>query len=99
MSLLSYGHDLGYTPFNASDRIKFQSDTRSRGASLAKRIMSPAEVALLIRAAPSKRDRVLIEVAYASRAKPAAQANGIAPSFTMSQIRTARRPTSTSTCL
>jgi site-specific recombinase XerD len=29
------------------------------------RIITPAEVALLIRAAPSKRDRVLLEVAYA----------------------------------
>jgi hypothetical protein len=36
-----------------------------RGATLAKRIISPAEVGLLIRAAASKRDRVLLEVAYA----------------------------------
>jgi site-specific recombinase XerD len=64
-SLLSYGHDLGYIPFNAGVRIKVQSDAGHRGASLAKRIMTPAEVALLIRAAPSKRDRILIEVAYA----------------------------------
>ena len=39
--------------------------TQARGASLAKRIMTPAEVALLIRAARSRRDRILIEVAYA----------------------------------
>jgi len=64
-SLLSYGHDLGYIPFNAGVRIKVQSDAGNRGASLAKRIMSPAEVALLIRAARSRRDRILIEVAYA----------------------------------
>ena len=64
-SLLSYGYDLGYLPFNAGVRIKVQSDAGHRGASLAKRIMTPAEVALLIRAALSKRDRVLIEVAYA----------------------------------
>src|SRR5262245_15667447 len=64
-SLLSYGHDLGYMPFNAGVRIKVQSDAGNRGASLAKRIMTPTEVSLLIRAAPSKRDRVLIEVAYA----------------------------------
>jgi len=64
-SLLSYGHELGYMPFNAGVRIKLQNDAGNRGASLAKRIMTPAEVALLIRAAPSKRDRILIEVAYA----------------------------------
>src|SRR5215510_724953 len=64
-SLLSYGHELGYMPFNAGVRIKVQNDAGNRGASLAKRIMTPAEVALLIRAAPSKRDRILIEVAYA----------------------------------
>ena len=34
-------------------------------ASLAKRIVTTAEVALLIRAASSKRDRILIEVTYA----------------------------------
>src|SRR5262245_23340420 len=64
-SLLSYGHELGYMPFNAGVRIKMQNDAGNRGASLAKRIMSPAEVALLICAAPSNRDRILIEVAYA----------------------------------
>src|SRR5215467_1278757 len=64
-SLLSYGHDLGYMPFNAGVRIKVQNDAGHRGASLAKRIMTPAEVALLIRAARTRRDRILIEVAYA----------------------------------
>ena len=64
-SLLSYGHELGYMPFNAGVRINVQNDAGHRGASLAKRIMTPAEVALLIRAALSKRDRILIEVAYA----------------------------------
>jgi len=64
-SLLSYGHELGYMPFNAGVRIKVQNDAGNRGASLAKRIMTPAKVALLIRAAPSKRDRILIEVAHA----------------------------------
>ena len=63
-SLLGYAHALGYTPFNAGARIKVRSDTH-RGAALAKRIISETEVALLIRAAPSKRDRVLLEVAYA----------------------------------
>jgi site-specific recombinase XerD len=34
-------------------------------AELAKRIITPTEVSLLIRSAPSKRDRVLLEVLYA----------------------------------
>ena len=63
-SLLSYAHDLGYTPFNAGTTIKVRSDAH-RGANLAKRIISEIEVSLLIRAAPSKRDRVLLEVIYA----------------------------------
>ena len=64
-SLLTYAHKLGFTPFNAGQAIKVRSDAGNRGATLAKRIFSPAEVALLIRAAPSKRDRVMVEVAYA----------------------------------
>jgi integrase/recombinase XerD len=64
-SLLGYAHKLGYTLFNAGATIKVRSDSASRGATLAKRIVSEVEVGLLIRAAPSKRDRVLIEVTYA----------------------------------
>jgi integrase/recombinase XerD len=64
-SLLGYAHGLGYTPFNAGARIKVRSEGAQRGASLAKRIITKTEVALLIRAAPSKRDRVLLEVTYA----------------------------------
>ena len=64
-SLLGYAHALGYTPFNAGATIKVRSDAGSRDANLAKRIMSEVEVGLLIRAAPSKRDRVLLEVIYA----------------------------------
>ena len=64
-SLLGYAHALGYTPFNAGATIKVRSDASNRGANLAKRIMSEVEVSLLIRAAPSKRDRVLLEVIYA----------------------------------
>jgi len=61
-SLLSYAHKLGYTPFNAGVTIKVRPD-QSR-ASLAKRIISEVEVALLIREANSKRDRVLLRVLY-----------------------------------
>ena len=64
-SLLSYAHKVGYTPFNAGAVITIRSDAGNRGATLAKRIVTETEVALLIRAAPSKRDRVMVEVAYA----------------------------------
>jgi integrase/recombinase XerD len=60
-SLLGYAHKLGYTQFNAGAAIKVRSDA-NRGAHLAERIITETEVALLIRAAPSKRDRVLLEV-------------------------------------
>jgi integrase/recombinase XerD len=63
-SLLGYAHKLGYTIFNAGATMKVRSDS-NRGATLAKRIITETEVALLIRAAPSKRDRVLLEVTYA----------------------------------
>ena len=64
-SLLGYAHKVGYTPFNAGAVIKIKPDSAHRGAMLAKRIISPAEVGMLIRAALSKRDRVLLEVVYA----------------------------------
>jgi integrase/recombinase XerD len=65
-SLLGYAHALGYTPFNAGARIKVRSDgMHHRGANLAKRIIEPVEVSLLIRAAPCRRDRVLLQVIYA----------------------------------
>jgi integrase/recombinase XerD len=64
-SLLGYAHKVGYTPFNAGAVIKIKPESAHRGATLAKRIITPAEVGLLIRAAPSKRDRVLLEVVYA----------------------------------
>lgn len=62
-SLLSYGHKLGYMPFNAGVTIKVKPD-QSRGH-LAKRIISEVEVGLLIREATSERDRVLLKVLYA----------------------------------
>ena len=62
-SLLSYGHKLGYMPFNAGVAIKIKPD-RSRGQ-LAKRIMPEVDVKLLIRAARSRRDRVMLETLYA----------------------------------
>jgi integrase/recombinase XerD len=64
-SLLGYAHRLGYTPFNAGVAIRVKSEGPRRGAALAKRILSEVEVGLLIRAAPAKRDRVLLETLYA----------------------------------
>jgi integrase/recombinase XerD len=64
-SLLSYGHDLGYLQFNAGTAIKVRSEARSRGAALAKRIISEVDVALLVRGARTKRDRIMLEVLYA----------------------------------
>jgi integrase/recombinase XerD len=60
-SLLTYGHRLGYLPFNAGVTIKVSGDTQS----VAKRIISEVEVGLLVRAAHGRRDRILIEVGYA----------------------------------
>jgi integrase/recombinase XerD len=64
-SLLAYAHRLGYSPFNAGATIRVRSDARNRGATLAKRIISEVDVALLVRGARSKRDRVLLQVLYA----------------------------------
>jgi integrase/recombinase XerD len=65
-SLLSYASKLGYTTFNAGATIKVKSEGTHRGATLAKRIISETEVALPIQAAPSKRDRVVLETLYAA---------------------------------
>jgi integrase/recombinase XerD len=62
-SLLSYGHKLGYVAFNAGVTIKIKPD-RSRGQ-LAKRIIPEVDVKLLIRAARSRRDRVMLDTLYA----------------------------------
>ena len=61
-SLLSYGHRLGYLQFNAGAVLKAPADTRS----VAQRIVTEVEMGLLIRSAPSRRDRILIEVGYAA---------------------------------
>jgi len=60
-SLLSYGHRVGYLQFNAGAVIKAHAEARS----VAQRIVSEVEIGLLVRAAPSRRDRILIEVGYA----------------------------------
>ena len=55
-SLLPYAHRLGFTAFNAGAAVRVKSGNVDR----AKRIASEIEVALLIRAAPTKRDRLLL---------------------------------------
>jgi integrase/recombinase XerD len=60
-SLLSYGHRVGYLPFNAGAVIRVHGEARA----VAQRIITEVEIGLLIRAAPSRRDRILIEVGYA----------------------------------
>ena len=59
-SLLSYGHRLGYLQFNAGV-IKVGAAAQC----VAKQIVSEVEIGLLVRAADTKRDRLLIEVGYA----------------------------------
>lgn len=64
-SLLTYSHRLGYTTFNAGTVIRVKSDNVSRGARLAKRIISEVQVGLLVRAAQNRRHRIMLEVLYA----------------------------------
>jgi len=59
-SLLSYGHRLGYLQFNAGAVIRVHAEARA----VAQRIISEVEMGLLVRAAPSRRDHILIEVGY-----------------------------------
>ncbi len=60
-SLLSYAHRLGYVGFNAGVAVR----TKGGAVDRAKRIASETEIALLIRAAPTKRDRLMLGVGYA----------------------------------
>jgi site-specific recombinase XerD len=60
-SLLSYAQRLGYLPFNAGATIR----VKIAAPELSKRIITQVDVSLLVRAAGSKRDRLLIELAYA----------------------------------
>lgn len=60
--LISYAHKLGYLQFNAGAPIK----RPPYNSELAQRILTETQVALLVRAAPTPRDGLLIEVGYAS---------------------------------
>jgi integrase/recombinase XerD len=56
-SLLSFGHEVGYLPFNVGAAVKLRADRDS----LAQRILEESEVARLIDAAAEGRDRVLCD--------------------------------------
>ena len=64
-SLLSFGHEIGYLPFNVGVAVKL----RPNRDSLAQRILEESEVAKLIEAAPDGRDRVLLKLLYISGAR------------------------------
>jgi integrase/recombinase XerD len=61
-SLLSFGQEIGYLPFNVGAAVKL----RPNRDSLAQRILEESEVAKLIEAAPNGRDRVLLKLLYVS---------------------------------
>lgn len=61
-SLLSFGQETGYLPFNVGAAVKL----RPNRDSLAQRILEESEVAKLIEAAPAGRDRVVLKLLYVS---------------------------------
>lgn len=61
-SLLSFGHETGYLPFNVGVAIK----VRPSRDGLAQRILEESQVAKLIDAAPEGRDRLILKLLYVS---------------------------------
>lgn len=61
-SLLAFGHQSGYLPFNVGAAVKL----RPNRDSLAQRILAESEVAKLIDAAAPGRDRTLLKLLYVS---------------------------------
>ena len=61
-ALLGFAHKVGFTRFNAAPLIKLKKAPRK----VAQRLLSQVELHLLLRAARSKRDRLLLETAYFS---------------------------------
>jgi integrase/recombinase XerD len=61
-SLLSFGHEAGYLPFNVGAAVKL----RPHRDTLAQRILEESEVVRLIDAAPAGRNRVLLKLLYVS---------------------------------
>ncbi len=61
-SLLSFGQETGYLPFNVGAAVKLRPDRDQ----FALRILEESEVARLIDAAPGGRDRMLLKLLYVS---------------------------------
>ena len=61
-SLLSFGHETGYLPFNVGVAIK----VRPSRDGLAQRILEESQIAKLIEAAPAGRDRLILKLLYVS---------------------------------
>ena len=61
-SLLSFGQEIGYLPFNVGVAVKL----RPNRDGLAQRILEESEIAKLIEAAPEGRDRMLLKLLYVS---------------------------------
>ena len=61
-SLLSFGHQTGYLPFNVGAAVKLRPDA----SRLAQRILEETEVARLIDRTPPGRDHVLLRLLYTS---------------------------------
>ena len=59
-ALLGFAHTVGFTRFNAAPLIKLKKAPRKT----AQRLLSQVDLHLLLRAARSKRDRLMLEVAY-----------------------------------
>jgi integrase/recombinase XerD len=59
-AFLGFAHTVGYTRFNAAPLIRLKKAPRKT----AQRLLSQVDLHLLLRAARSKRDRILLEVAY-----------------------------------
>ena len=59
-SFLGFAHRVGFTRFNAGPLIKLKKAPRQ----IAQRILSEVQIALLIRAAKTDRDRLMFDLAY-----------------------------------
>ena len=59
-ALLGFAHNVGFTRFNAAPLIRLKKAPRKT----AQRLLTQVELHLLLRAARSERDRLLLEVAY-----------------------------------
>ena len=60
-SFLNLAHDVGFTPFNAAPLVRIKA---APPRLLAQKIMGDVDVTLLFRSARTKRDRLMMRVAY-----------------------------------